>query len=156
MDTKTPIETALGHITEGEAQYRRQRSQLQAHKKLINKLLHKLAGCDDLSVYADGYEGCGTVTVSCNMLALDSFKAPRLTRVLEQFCGDEWRPETREWPSSLNMTYIFSMPSPAVDGLTVRVKVDAYARNDSPTCKKVLVGKKRVSHVEKTYRMECN
>lgn len=165
MDSTTlsPFAQALADNEANANTVRHERAILQAHRKVINQLLHKLAGYDSATVYTSGLY---TVTVTVTLQNLDGFNAPRLMRALEPFAGPEWKASTSDSPMSLNRDYRFTMPSPhaadlsaqghAFSDLELRVVICAYARNDSPTCRKVLVGKKRRVTTEKVYAMECH
>lgn len=161
-DQESPYASALRAFDEAAETLRLERAVLVAHRKLVNSLLHKLAGFDTASVSANRYG----VAVRVNMTQLDGFKAPRLVRALAHF-ADGWRASTNDYPEGLNRDFRFVQPLEWPADLLAKfpdlyphaeltVSICAYARSDSPTCRKVEVGRKRVVSVQKQYRIECS
>ena len=89
----------------------------------------------------------GEPTVSVIMLRLDSFKDERLTSFLDRLLDYDANPEVHEHADRLNKDYHFILK-----GLTVRV--NAYVRSDSPTCRKVQTGTKTVE--QPIFKMICD
>lgn len=86
-------------------------------------------------------------TLSVIMMRLDSFKDERLTGLLDRLLDHHANPEVHEYADHLNKDFHFKL-----DGLTVRVA--AYVKSDSPTCRKVQTGTKTVE--QPVYQMVCD
>ena len=67
------------------------------------------------------------------MYNLESFKDDRLANVLGYLSETMDNMKSEDWPQSLNRDYRFTSS-------THSVTVSAYVRDDSPTCRKVVVG----------------
>ena len=89
----------------------------------------------------------GEPTVSVVMMRLDSFKDERLTNFMDRLLDYDANPEVHEYPDQLNKDFHFKL-----QGLTVRVA--AYVKSDSPTCRKVQTGTKTVE--QPVYQMVCD
>ena len=81
------------------------------------------------------------------MYNLESFKADRLANVLGYLSETMDNMKSEDWPQSLNRDYRFTSS-------THSVTVSAYVRDDSPTCRKVVVGSE-LRTVEK-YEIVCD
>ena len=86
-------------------------------------------------------------TLSVIMMRLESFKDERLTGLLNRLLDHHANPEVHEYADHLNKDFHFKL-----DGLTVRVT--AYVKSDSPTCRKVQTGTKTVE--QPIYQMVCD
>jgi len=85
-----------------------------------------------LSAYGD------TVFMNTTIRDLDSFKSPKLTKVLEKFMGDEWKSRVNDYPNETpNKDFHFSKQ---VGELAIDVSIYAYVKSDSPLCRVVVTG----------------
>jgi hypothetical protein len=82
-----------------------------------------------------------------SMYNLESFKDDRLANVLGYLSETMDNMKSEDWPQSLNRDYRFTSS-------THSVTVSAYVRDDSPTCRKVVVGSE-LRTVEK-YEIVCD
>ena len=91
----------------------------------------------------------GPDSVYITMDKLESLKCQRLEMVLNGIINlpDAVATDTRDWPSSLNRDYHFKVAD-------IRVTVAAYVREDSPTCRKVLV--KTELKPQDVYEIRCD
>lgn len=110
---------------------------------------------DSMSIEAPGWGAYLRV----RMGNLEGFKDPRLLKVLEQFVGEPWKTEsTSQYVTEnvLDRTYWFQAHLHTERGTEmVSVTVVASVRSDSPTCRKVLVGEKPVTHMEQQWEVVC-
>lgn len=90
------------------------------------------------------------------MTELDGFKDARLVDAIDRLmlCAD-WETETQDWAASLNRDFKFSTTTTRDDGKRIwnHVTIAAYARSDSPTCRKVVVGQE--TKVVDKYEIIC-
>ena len=90
------------------------------------------------------------------MTDLDGFKDARLVDAIDRLmlCAD-WETETQDWAASLNRDFKFSVTTTREDGKRIwnNVTIAAYARSDSPTCRKVVVGQE--TKVVDKYEIIC-
>jgi hypothetical protein len=69
---------------------------------------------------------------------LDSFKSPKLTKVLEKFMGDEWKSRVNDYPNETpNKDFHFGKQ---VGEFAIDVSIYAYVKSDSPLCRVVVTG----------------
>ena len=98
-----------------------------------------------LSSYGDQIE------VRINMYHLDSFKQAELTNLLQYLMvyseANGGSVRNTEWPASLNRDYHFDTDS-------IRFTVAAYVKNDSETCRKVVIGTELVE--QHKYQIVCD
>ncbi len=98
-----------------------------------------------LSSYGDQIE------VRINMYHLDSFKQAELTNLLQYLMvyseANGGTVRNTEWPASLNRDYHF-------DTDNIRFTVAAYVKNDSETCRKVVIGTEMVE--QHKYQIVCD
>jgi len=86
--------------------------------------------------------GSFTISLSCEkpvayvrMYRLESFKDARLTDFLDKLVALEAKMSSTDYASSLNRAFDCEFSD-------FRVYIDAYVKDDSPTCRKVVVGTK--------------
>jgi hypothetical protein len=85
-----------------------------------------------LSSYGD------TVFMNLSIRDLDSFKSPKLTKVLEKFMGDEWKLRVNDYPNETpNKDFHFGKQ---VGEFAIDVSIYAYVKSDSPLCRVVVTG----------------
>ena len=79
-----------------------------------------------------------SVFMNLTIRDLDSFKSPKLTKVLEKFVGDEWTARVNDYPNETpNKDFHFEQ---RVGGFLLSVSVYAYVKSDSPLCRVVVTG----------------
>ena len=105
------------------------------------------AGLTHRDTYVSFHASWGEPTASVTMMRLDSFKDERLTSFMDRLLDYDANPEVYEYADHLNKDFHFKL-----DGLTVRVT--AYVKSDSPTCRKVQTGTKTVE--QPIYQMVCD
>ena len=115
--------------------------------KAVLKLLGKFA--EDASVGAYATHAWVVVSMRC----LEGFKDPKLTAVLSGLIDMDpsAKMETKEWPQYLNRDYYFDL-----FGGKLTVRIGAYVKSDSETCRKVLKRIDVVTEEVKVYAMECD
>lgn len=96
-----------------------------------------------ISVYSNN------VTISASLLDLEGFKCDKLTTLLFELMGlmQGAEMETKEYAAYTNRDYIFK-------ARPVEVRVNAYVKDDSATCKRVKTGTKIVEVDE--YTIVCD
>ena len=104
-------------------------------------------GAYSIDCYADG-EYCHP-TVRFNLSNIDSFKDARLVKVLEYLSEVDGlkRTRTQDWPQSVNRVFTFEFEK-------FNVSVDAYVKEDSPTCRKVVVSTELIK--QDKYEIVCD
>lgn len=120
---------------------------LKASRKSLGKVLRSLEkmGVKNLFVSTNASEDKPTLFI--DMSDLESFKDPKLVAVLEYVAVFTTNMNSTDWPDYLNRDYRFISD-------TIDVKVSAYVKSDSPTCRKVLVGTE-LQTVEK-FKIVCD
>jgi hypothetical protein len=106
---------------------------LKANRKLIGKVtraLGKLINASDWMIVA---VNSNLPHVYIAMYDLESFKDDRLSEVLGYLSETMDDMKTEDWARSVNRDYRFKSS-------THSVTISAYVRDDSPTCRRVLVG----------------
>ena len=79
-----------------------------------------------------------TVFMNLSIRDLDSFKSPKLTKVLEKFMGDEWKLRVNDYPNETpNKDFHFGKQ---VGEFAIDVSIYAYVKSDSPLCRVVVTG----------------
>jgi hypothetical protein len=85
-----------------------------------------------LSSYGD------SVFMNLTIRDLASFKSPKLTKVLEEFMGDEWTARVNDYPNETpNKDFHFGKQ---VGEFAIDVSIYAYVKSDSPLCRIVVTG----------------
>jgi hypothetical protein len=120
---------------------------LNANRKQLGKLLRTLdrLGAEDIAVRADVWENKPVVYLQ--MRDLGSFKDAKLTAVLEYVSVFTNTSTSKDWAQYLNRDFKFTSN-------TVDIHIGAYVKEDSPTCRKVLVGTE-LQTVEK-FKIVCD
>jgi hypothetical protein len=126
---------------------RKYKASLVAHRKQLGKVARMLANAlkptDSLFISND-FDGKPYICLSLSNL--ESFKCLELEIVLNTLLNIGEPGETSDWASALNRDYKFKLG--AID-----VVVSAYVRDDSPTCKRIVVGTE-MRQVD-TYKIVC-
>ena len=79
-----------------------------------------------------------SVFMNISIRDLDSFKSPKLTKVLEKFMGDEWKLRVNDYPNETpNKDFHFGKQ---VGEFAIDVSIYAYVKSDSPLCRVVVTG----------------
>lgn len=105
------------------------------------------AGVDTKNTDISFHSSWNEATVSVFMWKLDSFKDERLTGLLERLMDYNGNPEVHEYADALNKDFHFKL-----DDVTIRVC--AYVKTDSPTCRRVQVDTKTVE--QPVYKILCD
>ena len=156
MNIKSPadiIGSAVKDLDSAIRDTKARRAMLKSGKTrtMLNKLLEPL-------VYAVGSTGTVSVWISggrpfvhVSMYSLDSFKQPQLASVLE-YLNDKTSEldgsvECEDYAASINRDFRFTTTK-------WTASISAYVKDDSPTCRKVVIG---TEMVEKTkYQIVCD
>ena len=126
---------------------RNNKAALMSNRKLLNKVARMLA--KDLSDRDHMWMSSDLDDkpyIGISLYNLESFKCLKLETMLATLIGLGDAKATRDWPSSLNLDFEFNLGF-------FDVHVSAYVRDDSPTCKRVVVGTE-MRQVE-TYKIVC-
>jgi len=120
---------------------------LIANRKVIGKLLRSLTslGVEDYSVSADPWKN--KYAVHIQMRDLESFKDAKLVAVLEYVAVFTDTATSEDWAKYLNRDFRFKSN-------TVDIFIGAYVKENSPTCRKVVIGTE-LQTVEK-YKIVCD
>jgi len=107
-----------------------------------------------LSAYGD------SVFMNTSLRGLDSFKSPKLTKVLEKFVGDEWSARVNEYTNDLSPNKDFHFErrvaiASAISEFTISVSLYAYVKSDSPLCRIVVTGVTERVVREETKEIVC-
>ena len=137
------IESAMSRIESAKKAL----TTLKANRKSVGKMLRRLERIEVNDFFVSTNVCDEKPTLFINMHDLESFKDPKLVAVLEYFDSLTTYTDSKDWADYLNRDYRFF--TDAVD-----VKISAYVKSDSPTCRKVLIGTK-VQTVEK-YEIVCD
>lgn len=125
---------------------RKYKSNLVAHRKELGKVTRMLAkGMKQHDhMYLSNWDSRPYIGVA--LYDLESFKCLELETMLATLMNLGEAEDTKDWPSALNRDYKFKLES-------FDVTVSAYVRDDSPTCKRVIVGTE-MQEVHK-YKIVC-
>ena len=120
---------------------------LTANRKQLGKLLRTLdrLGVEDLSVGSDPWANRARVNIQ--LRDLESFKDAKLVAVLEYVAVFTEHSTSKDWAQYLNRDFTFTSK-------TIDISISAYVKEDSPTCRKVVVGTE-LQTVEK-YKIVCS
>ena len=120
---------------------------LNRDRKMLGKLLRSLdrLGAEDIAVRADYW--ANKPTVYLQLRDLESFKDAKLMAVLEYVSVFSDTETSKDWAQYLNRDFRFTSQ-------TVDVHIGAYVKEDSPTCRKVVIGTE-LQTVEK-YKIVCD
>ena len=150
------FDSSLADLTEGVTNAKKRVATLRSNKARIQKILRPIAlivsgaGLTNVNAHisADAYSD--NFQIGIYLYGLESFKVPVLATLVEYLDGlcDEGLVRTREWPESLNRDYHFTLPKGH------RVSLCVYVKDDSPTCRKVVIGKE-LKEVFK-YEIQCD
>ena len=95
-----------------------------------------------------------TVFMNTTIRDLDSFKSPKLTKVLEKFMGDEWKLRVNDYPNETpNKDFHFGKQ---VGEFAIEVSIYAYVKSDSPLCRVVVTGVTERVVREETKEIVCS
>ena len=146
----------VAHINKGIASLKAAKADIaydirrmqESRRKYHHILNHIVSPANDHG----GYINVNRYGVNVTYYDLEGFKDLRLLTTLEglNFIGDITR--TKEYPSAMNRDYHFSIPF--ADGTNLSVSVCAYVKEDSPTCRKVVIGQE-IQMIDK-YEIVCD
>ena len=150
------FDSSLADLTEGVTNAKKRVATLRSNKARIQKILRPIAlivsgaGLTNVNAHisADAYSD--NFQIGIYLYGLESFKVPVLATLVEYLDGlcNEGQVRTREWAESLNRDYHFTLPKGH------RVSLCVYVKDDSPTCRKVVIGKE-LKEVFK-YEIQCD
>lgn len=123
---------------------------LTSQRKPIGRLLRKIAKCIDFNDrcnYVHMWVSDNQPVISITLHSLDGFKSLRLESALWLLEEIGTLKEQKEYPSCLNRDYKYE-----VDGY--KVFLCAYVSDDSPTCRKIVVGTETVTTPK--YAIQCD
>ena len=125
---------------------RKYKANLVAHRKELGKVTRMLAkGMKQHDhMYLSNWDSRPYIGVA--LYDLESFKCLELETMLAALMNLGEVDDTKDWPSALNRDYKFKLES-------FDVTVSAYVRDDSPTCKRVIIGTE-MQQVN-TYKIVC-
>jgi hypothetical protein len=106
---------------------------LKVNRKLIGKVTRTLGKLMSEGDWINVGVNSNLPYIYISMYDLESFKHDRLAKVLGYLSETMDNMESEDWAHSINRDYRFTSS-------THGVTVSAYVRDDSPTCRKVLVG----------------
>jgi len=143
------------HAKDMLSRIRRARMERDAIKRIRRTLtpLLKLIAFDDTknnSVSLDYRTYNDTISVRLYMYDVEGFKCDEVTArlwTLENW-GNVVNQSVSEYPSALNRTFHYRYQ----DGTTV--VFDVYVKNDSQTCRKVVIGEE--TRIVETYAIQCD
>jgi len=141
--------TAQADFRHGIEFAKRRLRDLKANRRKLNAIGSAIGVAlngDTTNVHVT-YSGPDSVYIT--MYELESLKCQRLEMVLNGIINlpEAVAKYTSDWPNSLNRDYHFTVAD-------VRVTVAAYVREDSPTCRKVLV--KTELKPQDVYEIRCD
>ena len=138
---------AIKSVNSDMDRVRNNKAAIVANRKVIGKVVRMLSKSlndrDHLYISND-YDSRPYIGVT--LYNLESFKCLQLETLLSTLNNIGDAKSTKDWPSSLNRDYKFDLGY-------FDVSVSAYVRDDSPTCKRVVVGTK-MQQVD-TYKIVC-
>lgn len=143
------------HAKEIQSRMRRARLERDAIKRARRTLIPilKLIGFDDTknnSVSLDYNHYNDRITIRLYMYDVEGFKCNEVTARL--WALENWKTITKqsvsEYPSALNRTFHYRYE----DGTAI--SFDVYVKNDSPTCRKVVIGER--AEIIKEYALQCD
>jgi hypothetical protein len=127
---------------------------LKQHKlAALGKMLGKHGYVADVNV-STWSDNTASISTTVSIRDLDGFKDPKLAKLLGGLVALSTEVREKEYPSNLNRDYFFEWVD--TEGDRFYVNVYAYARPDSPTCRKVLVGVEEKLVREEKYEIVCD
>jgi hypothetical protein len=106
---------------------------IKVNRKMIGKVMRSIEKLIDPNDRMYLMTNNNLPHVYINMRGLESFKDDKLMMVLGYLSETMDNMKTEDWAASVNRDYRFTSS-------THSVVISAYVRDDSPTCRKVLVG----------------
>lgn len=107
----------------------------------------KAAGC---GTYQWTTQGDG-VSFYVSVNDISGFNDPALVETLELLSDLGFEFKSHDYPASLNRDFYAQRVAP--NGLSIKVKLNVYARTDSPTCRRIVKSSRMVEAFE--YEIEC-
>jgi hypothetical protein len=126
---------------------RNNKAALMSNRKLLGKVARMLSkDLDDRDHMWMSSTYDNKPYIGVTLYNLESFKCLKLESLLATLISLGDTKATKDWPSNLNRDFEFNLGF-------FDVHVSAYVRDDSPTCKRVVVGTE-MRQVE-TYKIVC-
>ena len=156
------IQTMAGTVK----RLRAQQALVRKHRAIINSTARKATikgltasvWCQVSTDYPPEVEGGEnppreTISVGFSLYGLEGLKSPAFMKLLSHFVDADLT-HTKDYPASLNRDYSFWYRLP--DNVWLKVCVYAYVKEDSPTCRKVLVKSEQRLVTDETYKIVCD
>jgi hypothetical protein len=146
------LESGLTKMRYDKMRAAKQIKDFLSHKKVYRQILscfqHDL-GNGDVSISSSG-------GVFCYLPNLDGFNDRKLTMILDSllYVDGLEATKTSDYPNSLNRDFRFEFKYGPAWYEAIVVSIAAYVREDSPTCRKVLVGTE--TKTVETYKIVCD
>lgn len=147
----TVFDDALASLSYDAARVKARLKTLKASKAKTIKtvgVIQRIVN-DAANIYLSSYGD--QIEVRINMYRLDSFKQAELTNLLQYLMvyaeANGGTVRNTEWPASLNRDYHF-------DTDNIRFTVAAYVKDNSETCRKVVIGTEMVE--QHKYQIVCD
>ena len=145
--------TAVDSLDSRIADVKRDRSLLKSAKvqkrmtQLVAPLLYILGGLGNIRI--EIY--CGKPVVYISMFSIESFKQDELINALGYLTEitekDNGKITTEDWAAAVNRDFRFETED-------WRVCINAYVKDDSPTCRKIAVGTEVIERTK--YEIVCD
>lgn len=142
--------SALKDAQDAVTRHRNAVQVLKAQRKQLGRLLRTLSLCaspNDRNTVLTMWMMGDEPHISLNLYHLDGFKSLRLESVLWLLEEIGTLVEQKEYASCMNRDYKYT-----VDGYTIHLS--AYVKDDSPTCRKIVVGTETVTKPK--YAIQCD
>ena len=146
----TVFASAMSDAQRAVSDARNRLQSLKMQRKAVGRLLRTLSMCvdtDNRNTVLYMWMNDTQPVISINMYELEGFKSLRLESALWMLEEIGTLKEQKEYASCLNRDYKYE-----VDGY--KVILGAYVRDDSPTCRKVVVGTDTVTTPK--YAIQCD
>jgi hypothetical protein len=145
--------TAVDSLDSRIADVKRDRSLLKSAKvqkrmtQLVAPLLYILGGLGNIRI--EIY--CGKPVVYISMFSIESFKQDELINALGYLTEitekDNGKITTEDWAAAVNRDFRFETED-------WRVCINAYVKDDSPTCRKIAIGTEMIERTK--YEIVCD
>jgi hypothetical protein len=143
---KAMNEGIANHKQTAKRELERAKQALEVKAMLRAKYASVFAGTTHEETYVSFQVALGDPQIAVYMWKLESFKDPRLTTMLERLM-EHGEPRMHEYPDAMNKDFIFELGD-------LRVRVNAYVKSDSATCRRIQVDTKTVE--EPVYKIICD
>lgn len=150
---------ALADSTTRMQREARMREWLNVNQKLVNRLWKAVESIDQpyyrpsISTNpAIGSTDPHIVVMSVTLRNLEGLKDPRLEAAMMPFI-DADKTTCTDYPQYMNRDYSFIFNA---EGGQVQIYLQAYVKEENPTCRKILVERKSVTTLQEVYKLSCD